>query len=121
MNDLTSHKKAYAAWQNHMNGPKQNTEQFILSSLRDAYPNHAIIRANPNECDLLSYASNGLATATIEETPFTDAERAYKTPRFRLERNADGLADTVDFGRYSYVWNDEQFFVYKGRTELSYP
>lgn len=114
--NLSSQEKTFAAWQEHKNAARLDTELVTNEFLRKSYPEHHVTRTSPSKCDLLGYAKAGYATASQRIDEGYDATRVYRMPSSRLDKSPGSLEDVVFLGRWDFGWNSNQLIVY----EVSY-
>lgn len=107
----------YAAFHQHSTAPRVNTDAFLVEKIRQKYPSLHLTITTPYTCNLLSYASAGHAHAvSIDTEDGVTAEnlkhRQYAAPARRLDGNTGVLFDSVEFGKYVYTWDAQEFIVY---------
>jgi transitional endoplasmic reticulum ATPase len=109
----TSHQESLAAWKAHKSKGRIDTEFTTYELLREAYPGYHITRTAPSKCDLLGYARAGYATAILQVGDGLDATRVYRLPPSRMDQIPGKLEDVVNFGRWTYQWQGNDFIVYQ--------
>lgn len=109
-----SHLALYSDWSKHNLGDRVNTQFAVHEFLRNKFPDHHVTRTMVFRCDLLGYASTGIASALPHHDSGFDAMRNYNPPKNRLDQEDEGkLTDTVKFGRWAYHWNFHEYIVYQ--------
>lgn len=108
----------YQAFHQHSNAPRVNTDAFLVEKIRKQYPSLHLSITNPYSCNLLAYAASGNAHATpIDSEDGLTAEnlkhRQYAAPARRLDGDTGVLFDSVQFGKYVYIWDAKEYIVYK--------
>lgn len=88
--------------------------QFV-ASLRKAYPEMIVTVIPATNTPLRAFAATGLATCEVDKDTDSYASwRGYIAPAKRSSKGAVGEA--VDFAKYHYKWNDEDFILYTVRS-----
>ena len=105
--------QVFEGFKEHFDGHRTSTELTLLEILRKSHPEFSITVTQLAACDLMGYASAGLATAKMESSKAFDVTRSYVSPRPRLENKTGVLKDHVRFGRWVYTWKDHEFLVYE--------
>lgn len=84
--------------------------QFV-ASLRKAYPEMIITVIPASNTPLRAFAAAGLATCEVDKDTDSYASwRGYSPPSLRSKKGT--LGEAVDFAKYHYKWNDEDFILY---------
>ncbi|KAL9633014.1 MAG: hypothetical protein Q9164_004950, partial [Protoblastenia rupestris] len=85
----------------------------ILDAFRKHYPDYTVT-CTPKSTGLLKLAKAGGATAELDTSVSFYGSRKFKFPdRSDSTTCSEGhLQDVIEFGRYRYVWQDKQFWVY---------
>ncbi|KUJ08818.1 P-loop containing nucleoside triphosphate hydrolase protein [Mollisia scopiformis] len=108
----------FNGYKKHFDGTRTSTELTMLELLRKSHPNFHITCCGTHKCDLLGFAAAGHATSTLDKgsnDELYDATRSYKSPgpRMFFAGKPGLLRDNTRFGRYKYVWNDQEFLLYE--------
>lgn len=111
-----AHETAFTSWQDHTSAAKIDTDNFVHTLLRKAYPETHIVRTTPSKCDLIGFANAGHAKAVSVVWDGFDALRVYKAPPSRLDSAFGRLENVVNFGLWNYKFETRNFRVY----EVSY-
>jgi transitional endoplasmic reticulum ATPase len=98
--------QVFESFKEHFNGHRTSTELSLREILRKSHPEFSVTITQPATCDLMGYASAGLATAKMESGETFHTTRSYVAPRPRLENKTGVLKDHVCFGRWVYNWKD---------------
>ena len=84
------------------------TEELIAEAIRKQYPSLTLTIAITSQCDLLSFAAAGHATATPIDVKNGHSEnlkfRFYVPPARRMDKELGYLADSIQFGKYLCKW-----------------
>ena len=112
----------YEAYRAHTSGQRNDTNSIIQATLLAQYPSHSLTSTT---CDLIRYAEADHAAATLTD----DAHPTLRSLDFQpaARRTSDGssagtLKETIVFGRYDYLWQDNRFqvFVVQGKCDTRY-
>jgi transitional endoplasmic reticulum ATPase len=101
---------ASQAFYNNSTAPRVNTDVVIAESLRKAYPQLSLtIVPTTIYCDLINYATSGLAHAERQEdsTSALGASHSWRVwvpPYRRLDGASGNVTTVVQFGKYFYRW-----------------
>ena len=95
----------------HSNGTRIATPVALSTSLRARYPNLTLAITQIAQCNLLGFASAGLASAAL------DAREAltlpfYIPPARKLNGERGFLASQIIFAKYAYRWEEHDFVIY---------
>jgi len=114
MDDTTCLSGALEHWRTY-NHQRENTDPELaaLGILRDWFPKYHITLTKTSKCDLIGFATAGHATAVLSDDQFSYASRSYEAPAYRLDKASGRVKDEVGFGRWSYNWNNTDYFVYQ--------
>jgi transitional endoplasmic reticulum ATPase len=113
MPNEASLSQVFEGFKEHFNGRRTSTELTLLEIIRKSHPESSVTITQPASCDLMGYASAGLATAKMESSEAFDTTRSYVAPRPRLENKTGVLNDHVRFGRWAYTWKNSEFILYE--------
>ncbi|KAF2101589.1 P-loop containing nucleoside triphosphate hydrolase protein [Rhizodiscina lignyota] len=98
----------------HCTAPRLSSELVLMESLRTAHPDHLVVRTSKHFCDLLAYAREGNAEATLKtQNGDYDAFRRYVASGKRIDREPGVLTDSVQWGCYDYRWDGKDYTIYK--------
>ncbi|KAK3715702.1 hypothetical protein LTR37_006927 [Vermiconidia calcicola] len=82
-----------------------------VSVLREHNPGMILTCTPANNVSLLTFAAAGFATYELDrETDSFASWRGYYPPQARSQKGS--LAEAVDFAKYHYKWNNEDFILY---------
>jgi AAA+ superfamily predicted ATPase len=112
--------QVFESFKEHFNGHRTSTELSLREILRKSHPEFSVTITQPATCDLMGYASAGLATAKMESGETFHTTRSYVAPRPRLENKTGVLKDHVCFGRWVYNWKDSEFLFYEVEYQESF-
>ena len=98
-------------------GQRVDTDAVIANAIREQYPHLHLTITPEYNCNLLSYAAAGHASATpITGTIGVDSTslqwKKYAPPASRLDNLPGALFDQIFFGRYTYNWKGHEFILY---------
>ena len=82
----------------------------IVDVLRKWHPNHSVTQT-PKSTGILKLAKAGYADATLDTGIDFYASRIYK-PATNDQKGTGRLKDKLEFGRYKYRWENQNFQVY---------
>lgn len=109
----------------HSSAPRINTDAVVVEALRREYPQLHLTVTPRQSCDLLSYARAGhAAAAPIDQEKDRLIWSVYRPAARRLDGESDGLAETVQFGKFLFEWRGKEYVLYiaDGRDgSSSYP
>ncbi|KAL2042312.1 hypothetical protein N7G274_004801 [Stereocaulon virgatum] len=104
-------------YQKHNSGLQTNTDLAIVTSLRGRYPDWEVT-VTPSNTGLLHFAKAGMAESQLDiETDDFLAWRMHSPTRDRTSQEPGTMSDNVEFGKYYYRWNDENFIVYSATCQ----
>lgn len=84
--------------------------QFV-ASLRKAFPEQIVTVIPATNTPLRAFAAAGLATCEVDKDTDSYASwRGYAPPSLRSKKGS--LGEAVDFAKFHYKWNDEDFILY---------
>lgn len=82
-----------------------------VHALRKAFPEMIVTAIPTSNTPLRAFAAAGLATCEVDKDTDSYASwRGYLPPVRRAKTGS--LAEVVDFAKYHYQWNDEDFILY---------
>lgn len=82
-----------------------------VAALRKNYPEMIVTVIPTYNTPLRAFAATGLATCEVDKDTDSYASwRGYSAPPLRSKKGTVGEA--VDFAKYHYKWNDEDFILY---------
>jgi transitional endoplasmic reticulum ATPase len=116
----SAYNHGFHGWKEHSNSLREDTDLITLEFLRKSHPDYHVTRTTPAKCDLLGYAAAGYATASRDNDESYDALRYYKEPESRLEKEPGVLADQIQFGRWSYTWEQKAYLVYEVEYTITF-
>ncbi|KAB5576084.1 P-loop containing nucleoside triphosphate hydrolase protein [Coniochaeta sp. 2T2.1] len=114
MAETDRHAAFFAAWRRSCTEHIDTTSWLIQQIVEEAFPDHHVTRVT-QYCDLLGYASAGHAITTLEHSSGMDAVRMFSAPKTRLDREPGKLVDDINFGRWTYTWQEHDFIHYEIR------
>jgi transitional endoplasmic reticulum ATPase len=114
------HSRALQKWQNLNSASRSDVELMFLSRLQEIYPRYKVTRINPQECDVIGFASAGLAAAVRDDQAENHTVKTFKAPKFRLQKEPGTLVEDVKFGRWFYQWKENEYIVYQINYEVAF-
>jgi hypothetical protein len=107
-------------YQKHNSGLQISTDMAIATSLRGRYPDWELT-VTPSNTGLLKFAKAGMAKSELDiETDDLLAWRMHSPARNRISQEPGTMGDSVNFGKYYYRWNDENFIVYSATFQQGF-
>ncbi|MCJ1388893.1 hypothetical protein MMC18_001744 [Xylographa bjoerkii] len=108
--DVESHLRVTENLRRHLSASGIITNICIVDTLRKEYPNHTVTQT-PKSTGILELVKAGQASATLDTEVDFYATRVFKQADDQA-KDAGHLRYKVEFGRYNYRWNDQDFWVY---------
>lgn len=100
----------------HNSSTRYNTDTAITAAIKRQYPNLTLTSVPAWNCDLLSFASNGHATATPIQDASGDLPTEMKNklyiPSYRQDGGGGMIATSYSFAKFMYKWRDYDFIIY---------
>ena len=113
---MKTHDHVYDEYHNNASAPRVSTDVYIIEAIRKQYPSLHVTPSPTYSANLLAFAASGNASATPVDADNSLVEnlkwRLYYPPAKRLEGGSGYLADSVQFGKYLYKWEDHEYIVY---------
>lgn len=103
---MTSHDRVSRAWDDFNRAERTEVCLRFTDILRSSYPGAHVVRIKPTNCDLKGFAAAGFAEWS-PDSPI-DATRQFSAPGPRLDKDPGSLGDDVNFGRGTYVWQENK-------------
>ena len=111
--DFDPHLNLLADMRSHFSDSTILTNVRIVDALRQWYPGHSVTQTS-EATGLLDFARAGKAQAILD-----GVDGSYSSRKFVDEpdevKEIGLLKDEVDFGRYKYRWEEQDFLVYAAR------
>ena len=90
-----------------------------IVALREANPGMIVTPIPATNVSLLVFAAAGYATAELDRKTDSFASwRGYVPPRVRSEQGQ--LGEAINFAKYHYRWNDEDFILFTINNSIQY-
>ena len=106
----------FASYKDHFSGRKASPRLAVLEALRERFPNHHVT-CTAVDFDFKGYARAGKAQIhsdfSDDSTDVYEAVRRYEAPHRRLDNEPGKLIDSVQFGRYTFTWQEHDFFMFR--------
>ncbi|MCJ1387586.1 hypothetical protein MMC18_000429 [Xylographa bjoerkii] len=101
----------FGDYEAHSNGTRIATPVALSTSLRARHPNLTLAITWTDQCDLLGFASAGLASAALDGREGLIL-RTYVPPARQLDGEQGFLAGRIIFAKYAYRWEERDFMIY---------
>ncbi|MCJ1229208.1 hypothetical protein MMC12_005873, partial [Toensbergia leucococca] len=106
-------KQAFESFLEHSDAHRVATGVAVLDSLRKIHRDYHVTLTSASTCDLLAFARAGNAKAELEvKDEGYLSQRVFKPSARRLDESPGTLNDHVNFGKYHYHWDRQNFLVY---------
>lgn len=106
----------YQEYHHNSTGLRTNTDVVIVETIRKQYPNLHLTIIRQGSCDLLEFAADGHAQALSidgdDTLPSTLKWVAYAPPARRMDHQPGSLIEVVQFGKFAYKWNEQEYILY---------
>lgn len=98
-------------------GLRTNTDAVIVEAIRKQYPDLHLTITQRSGCDLLAFACAGHARSLYIDSDDTLPSNLkwvyYAPPARRLDHQPGLLFDKVQFGKFAYKWNEQEYILYQ--------
>jgi transitional endoplasmic reticulum ATPase len=105
---IWTHDDVFSEFHDNALAKRAVTEELIAGAIRKQHPYLTLTITPTAQCDLLSFASAGHASATSIDDNNGHTEnlkfRFYVPAARRMDKELGFLADSIQFGKYLYKW-----------------
>ncbi|MCJ1419597.1 hypothetical protein MMC32_005952 [Xylographa parallela] len=111
----------FGDYEAHSSGTRVATPVALSTALRARHPNLTLAITQIAQCNLLGFASAGLASAALDPRE-TLILPSYVPPARKLNGEQGFLAGQILFAKYAYRWEEHDFVLYiaEGYKEGAY-
>ena len=111
----------FGDYEAHSSGTRVATPVALSTALRARHPNLTLAITQIAQCNLLGFASAGLASAALDPRE-TLILPSYVPPARKLNGEQGFLAGQILFAKYAYRWEEHDFVLYiaEGYKEGTY-
>lgn len=106
----------YKEFYNNSAAPRINSDVVLVDAIRKQYPSLHLTITPTRQCNFLSYAAAGHASATPIDADNSLVEnlkhRQYMAPAKRMDGSSGHLYDSVQFGKWMYKWEGKEYMLY---------
>ena len=106
----------YREFYNNSTAPRIDSDVVLVEAIRKQYPSLHLTIIPSFQCNFLSYAASGHASATPIDADNTSVEnlkhRRYMAPAKRMDGGSGFLYNSVEFGKWLYKWEGKEYMLY---------